>query len=129
MTPAVETEVKDVAHIDVLLRLFQTDFNGINNAVKTNRLIGALAKSGIAMKPQSLRYLLGHIRQNDLLSPGFILSDVNEGYWLSYDDTEMSEWLDKQMNRMSNQFSNIKQLHQRIRYNKKAGNNFQPSLF
>lgn len=119
---------QEITLAGVMVNMFITSFSGNENAVKTKGLICEFAKLGIAIQGRDIRKLLGHIRQNDLLAPQYILSDVSIGYWLSNNEAEMSAFIDKQMNRMTTQFQNIKPLHQRIRYGKKAGPYIQPQL-
>lgn len=114
---------------EIIIQLFKKFYCGHERAVKTDRIIFDFAALGIAVEGRDIRKLLGQIRQRDLLAPQYILSDVKAGYWLSESEQEMSSWLDKQMNRMSNQFGNIKALHQRIRYAKKDNQNIQIQLF
>lgn len=113
----------DNKHIRIVKGLFEADYTGNENAVKTANVLEKLANMGIAMKPQTLRAIIQEIRRKDMLAPNAILSDVSAGYWLSADKAEMSAYIDKQMNRMANQFQNLKPLHQRIRYAKKEVTN------
>ena len=119
----------DLTHLDTLIALFKSLYTGNENSVKTDQLLFEFAKLNIATSGQTIRHLIGMIRRNDLVAPGAILSDVSNGYWLSNDQAEMSAFIDKQMNRMSNQYQNIKALHQRIRMNKKAETEVQTQLF
>lgn len=119
----------DINLVDALTDLFRENYTGNENAVKTGSLVAKLAKLGIITSGREIREAMGNIRQMDMLEPGFIVSDVNDGYWLSYDAAEQDSFLDKQLNRMSNQFKNVKALHQRIRYGKKSGPEIQATLF
>lgn len=122
-------DIRDQQLTDKLIELFTKRYNGKSNAVKSDDIIFHLKATGHSnVHGRDIRRIIGHIRQNDLVSPSFILSNVHAGYWLSSDATEMDSYIDQEMNRMSSQFQNIKSLHQRIRYNKPK-NETQPSLF
>jgi hypothetical protein len=129
MNDKTKLDEKELNLVDVLIKLFQTRFAGNENAVKTESLIAQCAKEDIIASGSNIRRVLGHIRQNDLLSPAFILSDVHIGYWLSNNESEMNAIIDKQLNRMASQFQNLKPLHQRIRYGKKDITELQTQLF
>jgi len=115
--------------VDMVLALFKTRLKGCEHAEQTSTILAYLSIAGCETSPQTLRAAIGHIRREDLLAPGYILSDINAGYWLSDDKAEMSAFLDKQLNRMTNQFQNIKLLHQRIRYAKDDSPQLQTKLF
>jgi hypothetical protein len=113
-----------------LLSVFRERYTGKSKAVKTADLLFHLKSTGKGnISPQTLRELLGYIRHRDLLAPGFIVSNVNTGYWLSFENDEMSGYIDQELNRMSNQFQNIKQLHQRTKYGHNTAEHLQHSLF
>ncbi len=120
---------KDIQLVEIVIGLFKSLYHGNDNAVKTGQLIFDINKTGVTASGQTLRHVIGHIRREDLLSPNYIISDVNTGYWLSSDEREMNDFIDKQMNRMTNQFQNLKRLHHRIRNNKKSAQDLQAVLF
>lgn len=119
----------ELALADVVIALFRSLYHGSDKAVKTDRVLFELSKLGYPVKGQSLRAVIGHIRQHDLVSPDYILSDVAYGYWLSSDEREMNDFIDKQMNRMANQFQNVQSLLKRMRYGNKNLQNAQIQLF
>jgi hypothetical protein len=120
----------NLALVDTLTTLFKGQYQGGSNAVKKDELTArVVAGYGIITCERRIRHAIAYIRLNDLLNPGFIISDNSNGYWLSYDETEMDTFLNKQLNRMTNQFQNLKQLHQRIRYAKNTGPQIQQQLF
>jgi hypothetical protein len=121
---------KHLALSTAIISIFKSNCYGVEKAIKNNVLISILAnRFSIATTGREIRHVLGYIRANDLLNPAFIVSDVNEGYWLTNDVSELNDFLEKQLNRMSSQFQNIKLLHQRIRYAKKNTPELQPILF
>ncbi|MBO9674449.1 MAG: hypothetical protein J7577_13460 [Sphingobacteriaceae bacterium] len=120
----------DLSTAQTLMQVFKERYKDKSNAVKTEDLIFHLKASGVEnISPQSLRRILGHIRNNDLIKPYFILSNVHCGYWLSKDTKELNSFLDQELNRMSNQFTNIEALHQRLRGKKPPINTSQTILF
>ena len=109
-------EIKDIIIADHLIFLFKMYFDDKANAVKSEDLINhyyQLFKQ--PLHSRDLRRVLGFIRNNDLVSPGFILSNVANGYWLSIDLEEQKAFVNQQLNRMANQFDNIKSLHKRLK--------------
>lgn len=122
-------ESKVLALAPVVAAVLKEKHPDKRNAVKSDDLIFYLKAIGTVIRGQDLRAIIGHIRQQDLLKPGFIISDVHTGYWYSTDKAEMDAFIDQQMNRMSNQFDNIKALHQRMRHNNKQASEIQSSLF
>jgi hypothetical protein len=120
----------NIALVDTLTNLFKNHYSGNENAIKKDVLTARVVSGyGILTCERSVRNAISYIRLNDLLSPGFIVSDVNIGYWLTYNESEMDTFLNKQLNRMTSQFQNLKQLHQRIRYAKHTGPLVQQQLF
>ena len=120
---------EDITLTEILIKLFKDHHTGIGCAVKTAHLLQELAVLSVSTNAKTIRNLIGHIRRHDILAPGYILSDVKAGYWLSYDTGEQSSYIDKQLNRMTNQFQNIKSLHNRVRYRKKQVKEIQAALF
>jgi hypothetical protein len=118
-----------LSYVQSLLGAFKERYTGKDKAVKTADLLFHLKAAGKCnLSPQTLRELVGYIRQHDLLAPAFIVSNVNTGYWLTLDKSEMDGYIDQELNRMSNQFGNLEMLHQRIRYGKKKGSESQTAL-
>lgn len=116
--------------VNILIQLFKEKYTGNENAIKKENLTAHIVvNSGFNTSERRVRHAISYIRLNDLMKPGFIVSDVKIGYWLSNDETEMDTFLNKQLNRMTNQFQNLKQLHQRIRYDKPTGRAVQQQLF
>jgi hypothetical protein len=125
----INLDSQKLSYVQSLLTVFRERYSGKDKAVKTADLLFHLKASGKCnLSPQTLRELIGYIRQNDLLAPGFIISNVNNGYWLSLDKAELDGFIDQELNRMSNQFGNIEMLHQRIRYAKKKSPEAQTAL-
>ncbi|WP_432714394.1 hypothetical protein [Pedobacter sp.] len=123
-------DTQKLNQVQDLMSVFKDRYSGKAKAVKTADLLFHLKASGKGIiSPQTLRELLGYIRHNDLLSPGFIVSNVNIGYWLSFEKEELSGYLDQELNRMSNQFQNLQLLHQRTKYGQKTALKTQQSLF
>lgn len=114
----------------MIMNVFKERYKGKDKAVKTEDLLFHLKGTGLGnISPQSLRRIFGHIRNHDLASPYFILSSVHSGYWLSKDPKELNEFLDQELNRMANQFTNLEALHQRLRGKKTQVNTSQTILF
>jgi hypothetical protein len=126
MPKAIE---QDLALVDVLISVFKDCYSGSDNAVKTDKLLFKLTGLNVYVSPAMLRDAIGHIRKHDMLAPGFILSDVSYGYWLSYEHHEQDDFIEKMLNRMANQFQNLQSLHKRVRHGKNTSNTLQPTLF
>lgn len=124
--PLKENELQMV---DVIIGLFKSLYQGNENAVKTDRILFELSQLHIPTSGSVLRNVIGHIRRNDLMAPAYIISDVGYGYWLSNDEIEMRDFLEKQLNRMANQFLNVKHLKQRITKSQKNTQEIQTQLF
>lgn len=116
--------------VEVLITLFKNNYSGNENAIKKDALTAHIVSNfGLYACERNVRHAIAFIRLNDMVKPGFIVSDVSAGYWLTSEESEMDDFLNKQLNRMTNQFQNIKQLHQRIRYAKNTGPVKQQPLF
>jgi hypothetical protein len=108
-------QLTDIAEIKELAELFRIKINGSNRAVKTEVL---LKNFGLTYSPQTLRRYLGYIRQNDLSAPGFIVSNVNLGYWYTECPTEKNDFLQRELNRIASQYANIEMLHRSLKSHK-----------
>lgn len=108
MTPYIpnQTIIKDI------VELFKSNYNTCKSAIKTKPFLAQLPH---LISPQSFRDLLGEIRRKALCAPGYIVSDVNNGYWYTEDTAEMNDFLQKQLNRISNQYANIEWLHNTLK--------------
>ncbi len=116
--------------IGILLDVFQKEYNGRKNAKSGDEILLKLKGTGrLNICPQTFRELLGIIRENDMLKPGFIVSRVSIGYWLSFDSAEQDEYLQRELSRMSNQFTNVSSLHKRLKYKSKNKPKSQLSIF
>lgn len=116
--------------VQTILEIFRTKYKGKGNAVKTeNILFGLKASGSIDISPQTFRDVIGHIRNHDLLAPSYIVSNVNIGYWCTADKNELNQFLDQELNRMSNQFDNVSSLHKRLRLGQGKQPKTQGSLF
>lgn len=92
--------------------LFISTFNHVTRAVKTNDLLKQLS---VKCLPQTFRDILGEIRRNGVLKKGFIVSDVQLGYWYTEDQQELNDFLQRQLNRIANQYANIQYLHNSLK--------------
>ena len=81
----------------LLIRSFRTNYNSADTKIKSNAIIEKLRERNMGIGDAELREIIGHIRRNDLCSPGFILSD-NGGYWYS-ENEELSIVTGKQIGR------------------------------
>lgn len=95
-----------------IVDLFITKHNQRSLAIKTKDLLSKLSARCL---PQTFRDILGEIRRTGATGNGFIVSDVNIGYWYTEDKDELYEFLQKQLNRMSNQYANIELLHKSLK--------------
>ena len=121
---------KELNLVQTICDIFKERYTGKTSAAKTEEILFHLKATGtVSLSPQTLRKIIGHIRNNDLLAPFFILSNVNSGYWLSSVESELNAFLNQELDRMSNQYTNIQLLHQRIRNGKKKTENNQQQLF
>lgn len=121
---------KELQLMNTLMNLFSERHAGRDKAAKTDDIIFHLKAIGYgSVHPQTLRAVIGYIRQNDLLAPSFILSNVHVGYWLSSNISEQEDFINQELNRMSNQYNNVRLLHERIRNGKKKTDELQTRLF
>jgi hypothetical protein len=115
-----QLEGRNLQLVPVIIELFKQRYQGKASAAKSEQIIFHMKATGAAaIRPQDIRAIIGHIRNHDLLCPNYIVSSVHTGYWLTADKTELSGFIDQELNRMSNQYGNIKALHQRMRTGKR----------
>lgn len=95
-----------------IIQLFKTRHNKISTAIKTTDFVKQLSQR---ILPQTFRDILGEIRRTGATGKGFIVSDVHIGYWYTEDKAELNEFLQKQLNRISNQYANIEPLHNTLK--------------
>ena len=106
--------------LDLLKDLFKEVANKKEKALKTANIISLIKAKGGSINDRTLRFLIGQIRKSDMMHPQFILSSVDDGYWLSDDENEMATFVEMQLYRISNQYENIQALHQRLRAGKSS---------
>lgn len=99
----------------LLIRSFRTNYNSADNKIKSDTIIGHLKDRGYRINDAELRTIIGHIRRNDLCSPGFILSD-NSGYWFSEDANDMQQVWKSQYGRAVEIMKNFQPLHRRFKH-------------
>lgn len=122
--------VIDEESVKVLIKAFKESFTGIDKSAKTVKLLDILRKHyHLNLNDRTLRKYVGYIRENNLLDPGYILSNVRCGYWLSLDESEQDDYLMQEMTRMSHQFANVAPLHKKLRYNNPKSKTEQIPLF
>lgn len=116
--------------IDAIIDVLKSYYFQKHLAAKTEFVLYSLRMNkGITISPQTFRKHLGLIRKYDLASPGFIVSNVNLGYWLTEDKEEMNDYLQQELNRMSNQFANVEALRTRLILNKPRVEHQQMLMF
>lgn len=99
----------------LLMLSFRTNYNSCTNKIKSNAIIVKLRERGYSVNDAELREIIGHIRRNDLCSPGFILSD-NNGYWYSENEIEMQKVWESNHGRAIEIMSNFAPLHKRFKH-------------
>lgn len=99
----------------LLIRSFRTNYNSANSKIKSGDIINKLSERGFACGDAELREIIGHIRRNDLCSPGFILSD-NGGYWYSEDEQDMQRVWESNHGRAIEIMTNFAPLHKRFKH-------------
>lgn len=126
----LQNDENEQDNIRAIMNMFSSCHHKRSLACKTHGLLHYLyAACDIKITEQTFRKYVGIIRNKDLMSPGFILSNVHEGYWFTTDKKELNDFIDQELNRMGNQFANIEKLHQRVRYDKPKPINGQKSFF
>lgn len=98
-----------------VIRGFRINHNGADKKIKSADIIAGLKRRGYIIGDAELRQIIGHIRRNDLCSPGFILSDSN-GYWLSEDAIDMQQVWKSQYGRAVEIMKNFQPLHKRFKH-------------
>lgn len=99
----------------LLMLSFRTNYNSSFLKIKSNAIVAKLRERGYGCTDAELREIIGHIRRNDLCSPGFILSD-NGGYWYSEDEEEMQKVWQSNHGRAIEIMSNFAPLHKRFKH-------------
>lgn len=80
--------------VQTLISVFKGNYKTVDRAVSTEVLLYDLKAKGLAtISAETLRELIKYIRDNNLMKPGYIVSSVNKGYWLSTDKSEISDFL------------------------------------
>lgn len=123
-SPKEEQELRSIVEV------FKSQFQGKAKSVKTDKLLFHLRALAVTnVSPQTFRKYVGHIRKHDLAKPGFIVSNVHTGYWYTENKAEMEAFLQQELDRMGNQFSNIDALRLRMQEKKVNSNIIQTSIF
>jgi hypothetical protein len=99
--------------VDIILSM-RTRHNNEKCKIKSDDIVREIRNRGYAMDGGQLREIMGHIRRNDLVSPGFILSD-NGGYWYSEDLKEMEKAWESELSRAKSILNNFMPLKKRVR--------------
>lgn len=99
----------------LLMLSFRTNYNSCERKIKSNLIIEGLRSRNYSVGDAELREIIGHIRRNDLCSPGFILSD-REGYWYSENEMEMQRVWESEHGRALNIMRNFQPLHKRFKH-------------
>lgn len=94
---------------------FRTNHNGADKKIKSTDILTGLRRRGYSINDAELRQVIGHIRRNDLCSPGFILSD-NSGYWYSESPEDMQQVWKSQYGRAVEIMKNFQPLHKRFKH-------------
>ncbi|MFN0254477.1 hypothetical protein [Pedobacter ureilyticus] len=104
---------KIVSHEEAnnLIELLRKSHSTKSTAVKTDVL---LKNHNLGYSPRHLRAIVEFIRQNDLAAPSYLVSNTKVGYWLTSDTAEMKSFLDQELDRVSNQVTNINALRMRL---------------
>lgn len=106
---------KDQTVAGILILAFRLKYNTSSNKVNSSELIALIRIRNLPIRAAGLRKIIGHIRRNDLLAPGFLLSDTS-GYWYSLDENEMQTvWLSEHR-RAINILLNFKPLRRRFKH-------------
>jgi hypothetical protein len=94
----------------IICNSFRMNYNSSRKKIKSDLLISKLKERGYDFSDSDLRRILAFIRRNNLVKPGFILSD-NNGYWYSEDFNEMKKVWQSQYGRAIEIMTNFKPLH------------------
>lgn len=94
---------------------FRTNHNSAETKIKSSLIISRLRTRGYQINDAELRQIIGHIRRNDLCSPGFILSD-NSGYWYSESEDDMQQVWKSQYGRAVEIMKNFQPLRRRFKH-------------
>lgn len=116
--------------VQVVMYVFRTNYQGKSNAVVRKDLLPEIRKAAnYDMSDRQFRHIVAHIREQDIMSPFFIVSSVSHGYWLTDDQDEQNEFILQELNRMAHQYDNVKNLHIRLKTGRTKIKEEQPSLF
>ncbi len=105
----------------LLMLSFRTNYNSSKRKIKSSAILAKISARGITIGDSELRQIIGHIRRNDMLQPGFILSD-NCGYWYSEDASEMERIWTAERRRAINIMANFQPLNARFKHLQNAEN-------
>lgn len=94
---------------------FRVNHNGADKKIKSADIIAGLKRRSYNIGDAELRQIIGHIRRNDLCSPGFILSD-NSGYWYSESPDDMQQVWKSQYSRAIEIMKNFQPLNKRFKH-------------
>lgn len=113
MTEVISEKHQRIAGL--LIRSFRANYNCADLKIKSNLIIVRLRERGFNINDAELREVIGHIRRNDICSPGFILSD-NTGYWYSEKEEEMKKVWECEHGRALKIMLNFSPLHRRFKH-------------
>jgi len=99
----------------LMIRSLKMLHNTADTKIKTDEILTELIRRNLKCTGVELREVIGHIRRNDLCSPGFILGDT-DGYWYSENLDEMKEVYDSIFGRAKRMLQNFTPLRKRIRH-------------
>lgn len=103
-----EKEAKVVA---LVCKSFRLNYNNRLSKITSDSIVKKLKEKGHDISGASLRNVLAYVRRNNLMHPGFILSD-NNGYWYSENLDEMKMVWRRQYGRALEIMTNFKPLHE-----------------
>lgn len=110
-----EIEISFIPHI----KAFFQRYPGREYRIKSEYLrlkLQDIAGAPRALLDMELQNALGFMRREDMLAPGFILSD-NKGYWYSEDEEEQMDTWQTQMDRATCMLKNFAPIYRRYKIN------------
>jgi hypothetical protein len=114
----ISLKEKEAKVVGLICKSFRLNYNNRLSKITSDSIVKKLRAKGHDINGASLRNILAYIRRNNLMQPGFILSD-NLGYWYSENFEEMRRVWKSQYGRAIEIMTNFKPLHEMFTRNPK----------
>ena len=110
-----ELSPEQIRAAGLIILSMKNKYNSDKMKIKAKEIIIRLDGRGYKIHDADLRRIIGHIRRNDMCSPGFILSD-NGGYWYSEETKDLKKVWETEYGRALAILKNFSPLRKRFKH-------------